>query len=516
MADRIEFFDHPEYAARADDWQTWRDLYDGDRRVLAAAKYLTPLEIEGSRKPATNPFTGEPCTVGERIRALRVARAYYMNLFEPVVSTETGILFKKGLVVPKATRERLGDAIEDIDGRGNSLEAFVQNEVAVQYFRDGKTVVLADAPANTAANLAEQRAMGFRAFLEVLDILAVRDWQLYGAGPRKGQYEWLRYEFAEVALRSRPTEKPAMQNYARVLTLAGGAYVVETYLATEGQNRRVEWELVDTREVPGWDRLPVSACLSNESWVKDVAAPCLKHYNLDTNVSNLLNAQGIQRVWASGPNLKDWAGDINEYSVWLFPEGTTVGVVPPAEIAGQASERDAVADRIAKIAFNQARGLPSDSKEAPSGDTLREMAENLHGLLVQAARDIENVINPAVADLVRFMDGTTDFEPGITIDTDFTAADVKDGVERYLAFKDKMAKSPTWMKEFLKREAARDNFPEEVTQKIFEEIDAMKEDRPVDPTAGLRLAADALRKGPQPQQQQVVNGDGAGAGDPPK
>src|SRR4051794_37165179 len=133
MADvRIEFFNHPDYDGKSDDWDLYRALYEGDRAKLLSPSVLVmhPLEYSTAMTP-----DGKE-TIGQRLRRYRCQHSRYLNLFEPVVSNWVALAFSKPIAVDDQVEKLFEDARDDVDGRGTSLEDFITGPVALAYFRD--------------------------------------------------------------------------------------------------------------------------------------------------------------------------------------------------------------------------------------------------------------------------------------------------------------------------------------------------------------------------------------------
>jgi hypothetical protein len=245
----VKFSEHPDYQINMAKWETYRDLYDGDHATLTSVKYLWPHEIEGSRQEAGRAPDGTPWTVGEKLRGIRAQRSRYLNLFEPIVSNWTSLAFSRPIQISAKVREMLGEEINNIDGEGNSLENFIKTILAPAYFRDGKPIVLVDAPSVQFRTIAEQKQAGFRPYIELLDVLSVKDWQV----DERGNLAWIRYEYYAIPPRLSPTETPQKTLYSKVLIIAEEGYTQEVY-KKDGEN----WELVEVVPISGWGTLPIS------------------------------------------------------------------------------------------------------------------------------------------------------------------------------------------------------------------------------------------------------------------
>jgi hypothetical protein len=195
----IKFYDHPEYEENEESLETYRVLYNGDREKLVGQNYLWPHELEFSNQAAsTDPSSGVSETVGQKIRRIRAMRSRYFNLFEPVISTWISMALSKPIRLDEETANMLGEDVHNIDGKGTSLQNFVMNDIAVSFFRDGKACILVDAPENTARTRVEEALSGFRPYMEMIDPLELKDWQI---GPDR-KFDGIRYEYEVIAPRA--------------------------------------------------------------------------------------------------------------------------------------------------------------------------------------------------------------------------------------------------------------------------------------------------------------------------
>lgn len=172
---------HPEYAARREMWERYRDFYAGGEQFRHSAhNYL----VKRQKEPAEVYFE-------------RVARAYYENYIGSIIDwyaatlfrTEPQILFA-GPASGYAAADRFYDELmEDCDRAGTDfVEFFRQVFIAAQIY--GHSYVLVDFPRidSPAMSRAEEDALGkSRAYLVHYTPLEVRNWRLDEAG----NFEWV-------------------------------------------------------------------------------------------------------------------------------------------------------------------------------------------------------------------------------------------------------------------------------------------------------------------------------------
>lgn len=473
----IKFHCHPEYENHEDAWEMYRDLFEGDHKKLISPKYLWPHELEYSNQTSsTDPSTQTSETVGNKIRRVRAMRSRYFNLFEPIVSTWVSMALGKPMQVDPETAEMLGADIDDIDGKGTSLANFIMGPLAVSYFRDGKAIVLVDAPENTANSAAEQAAMGFRPYMEIVDVLDLKDWQVSSEQGRVGKMDWLRYEYEVIAPRTSAMEEPEEKEYCRVLwrDSVTGEVGVEVFMENEEAE---SWEQVQSSQpLIGFRELPVAIAHNNVSWVKDVAELQLVLFNLMSAHYNLLNTQAFQRVFVSGELQDKHLISISEYAVSVLPQDARPFVIEPTDTESLVKAIGATMDQLYRVAFNRTRGVAMDSREAPGASTLREMSTELISLLIQAVGELESVINQALKHYAIFKLGAergAQFQGRVTLSRDITAEDIGLQIQMFLAYRDEIRNIESWHKAHLKKVAVSMGYNNDERLDIISEIDGL-------------------------------------------
>lgn len=473
MAKGIKFHDHPEYEENEDALETYRVLYEGDRQKLVGQKYLWPHELEFSNQSgSTDPMTGTSESVGHKIRRIRAMRSRYFNLFEPVVSTWISMALSKPIRLDDETAQMLGQDVHNIDGKGSSLQNFVMNDLAVSFFRDGKACILVDAPENTARSRVEEALSGFRPYMEMIDPLELKDWQMSSDKARHGLFDAIRYEYEVIAPRTSLTEEPEEVEYTRILQRTeDGRVFVSIYKENEETE---EWEpVVIDQELVGFSELPVSITQNNVSWVKDVAELQLVLYNLMSAYYNQLNTQAFQRVFISGDLQDKHLISISEYAVSVLPQEAKPYVIEPSSTDALISAIESTMDQLYRVAFNRTRGVAAGSKEAPGAATLREMSTELIALLIHAVGELEGALNVALKHYARFK-GIEDFQGRVTLSRDITADDVALQIQMFLAYRDEIRNVESWRKAHLKKVAATMGYNEDELSQIIEDIDQIQ------------------------------------------
>jgi hypothetical protein len=481
---KIEFHEHPEYKAKRDKWETYRELYEGDHATLTQYRYLWPHEYElATDSFITDPETQLKQSTGQRIRNIRAKRSRYLNVTEPVISNLIAMAFQKPIIADEKMKAMLGEDINNIDGKGTSLDSFIKSMMAVPYFRDGNPIIQIDAPKNEARSRGEEQAIGFRPFLEVLDVLSVPDWQFSELGPRTGKYDIVRQEYTSIAPRTSMTEAPKELKYCRVTSLEDGAVVVRIYQRDE---EKKDWMLTEERPLD-LPEVPVVTITTNESWIKDVAELQMVLFNLMSAYYNQLNTQAFQRIMVAGLD-NDSAIAISEYAISRIPIEARPFIIEPSSMSAHMDAASMTIEQIAKVAFNRTRSLASDSKEAPGADTIAEMNSELMALLKQALEEMESLINSALKIYAIYKLGPEKgaaFDGKVEFSKELDVKAVSERIELFLTYRDEIRKVLPWRKAELKRVAAEMGYDDEDLTEITAGIEALKDEPMINPLTGM-------------------------------
>lgn len=481
---KIEFYQHPEFKAKREKWETYRDLYEGDHSTLIKPKYLWPHELELSTEAVIkDPATQQKQSAGERIRMIRANRSRYLNMIEPVISNFIAMAFKKPMVFDEKLKTMLGDDIDNIDGKGTSLESFIKGHIALAFFRDGTPIVQVDAPKNESRSLSEERKSGFRPFMEVLDVLSVPDWQFAENGPRTGKYDSVRYEYCEIAPRVSLTEEPKEVRYCRVTTLEGAVVTIRIY---RHDTEKKDWILEEERslDIP---EVPIVTITTNESWIKDVAELQLVLFNLMSAYYNQLNTQAFQRIFVAGLD-ESSAMSISEYAISRIPLEAKPFIIEPSSTTAYVEAAEITAQQIAQVAFNRSRSIASGSKEAPGAETIAEMNAELMALLKQGLEEIESLVNSALKIYAMYKLGPTlgaAFDGKVELSKDLDTKAVSERVEMFVTYRDEIRKVLPWRKAELRKAASEMGYDDEELTEITNGIKELKDEPLLNPLTGM-------------------------------
>ncbi|TXH14439.1 MAG: hypothetical protein E6R03_09250 [Hyphomicrobiaceae bacterium] len=479
----MKFYEHPDYTQNKLKWEKYRDLFEGDHAVLTQYRYLWLHELElSSEQIIKDPASGSTESSGQRIRRLRANRSRYFNMTEPVISNLIAMAFRKPIIVDDETKKMLGDDIDNIDGKGTALESFIKSNIALSYFRDGNPIVQVDAPSNDSLSAGEEQMAGFRPFLETLDVLSVKDWQLFDSGVMNGKYESVRQEFLVVEPRTSLAEEPTIGTYCRVTSIDEGQVYVRVFQKKKDDD---DWTLI--KEIPlDLTEVPVVTITTNESWIKDVSELQLVLFNIMSAWYNQLNTQAFQRIFVAGLD-ESSAMSISEYAISRIPLEAKPFIIEPSSTAAYVEAAAITAEQIAQVAFNRARSIPSDSKEAPGANTLAEMNAELIALLTQALEEMEGLINSAIKVYAQFKLGPekgSAFNGHIELPKELDIKAVGERIETFLTYRDEIRKVLPWRKAELRKVAAEMGYDDDTLTEITAGIEQLKDEPIINPLMG--------------------------------
>lgn len=419
----IALYQHPAYKALAPHWIKWRDLYEGDHETLVTNRsYLHSLGIED--------HTHQDAI---RLRRGREQRTRYFNVNEIVVSIWVSIFFQKKYSLGAATQKMLkdaGNAEANIDGHGTSLESFIKDQVAVGIFNYGRAQVLADSFPMRGASLGQEKALGIRAFLELLNPLAVVDWQKESTDTaRLGKYRWLRHEYDMYEDR-KWNETFRRFRYSNVLSMEGGKYLIHRYRTevTEegmalkrkdqsGKELAPSIDLIETIETD-LTEIPL-ATYESESWVKDVSEENLRGFNLRSVKDQVEYEAGYRPIFLIGDGIQDRKGDISS-SIWpILPGGSNVIPIEPVNTTNLQASIDNSIELAFKMGLNQLRAIAAGSKETQAADSQAAERLNTTALVESSIGEIETLMNASLKNFAAVM-GKPDFEPELELNRELS------------------------------------------------------------------------------------------------
>ena len=258
--------EHPEYAAKANMWRQYRDLYVGGEQFKAnAERYL----IRRQKEPGD--------VFGERLH-----RCFYENYIGAIVDWYAATLFRREPVLTfdganDSAKRFFGAFTEDCDRRGSSVSEFFRRQF-IEALICGKSYVLIDFPrlSEPADTRAEEDARGAsRAYLVAYSADELINW----CYDENGHYEW-------VVLRTRSLKKEALEDKAwakrtRWVYYDRQQYRIYDQIEEGSGSGPIELIAEGSHGLARWSRVPLEELRVSEGlWLLNKAASLqLEHFN---------------------------------------------------------------------------------------------------------------------------------------------------------------------------------------------------------------------------------------------
>ncbi len=451
---RVSFSQHPEYVLKKPKWEMYRDLYEGDHDTLVQARYLAMHELER---------TGTPEASLKRVT--REERSQYTEILESVVSRYVSLFFKKDPDTSQVD-DLFGEYKNDVDGKGRNLVSFLKEKVLLNLFLYGKPIVLVEGPPRPKEGLSvkEQKDQKLRPYFCSICPMEMPDWSMND----KGDLSFFRTEEWRLEPRTDPGEKPVLRKYSKAYVLTKDGIEARTYKGPtkdlekkEGQKPPQDeaWSISSTVSLPNWDEIPLVMLKDEEaqqSWVKGVAPLCLRFFNLESTLDNILYFQCHQRIFIIGDLDNSEKLKLREYTVTFLPTGSTIDTIEPVSPTSHFQRLQDTYVLIGRVAFNQSRSLPTDAKSVEAADTIRASKEDFLELVLATITDMENFTNEMVRLYAKF-NGDDSFEGKVTFDKSLTVEDVDAIRNDYMTYLSDIQKVPRWHKAILQKVVENEN-----------------------------------------------------------
>lgn len=443
MSDTVKFHKHKSYNSKLRKWEYYKDFFEGDKERLVSSDYLIPHELETL-----------PGKDSRKLREIREDRTEYTNYIEPFVLRFVSLIFKKEVDF-SLVKEKLykGDETEfnDVDGKGTPLDDFIKREIAEKYFLYGKVAVHVDSSKDTAETEQERIDKGIRPFIEAFDPQSIHDWEYEKAsGDNISRVKFATHFYSLIEPRDSALDSPVESSYVKHFRKENGKYVCELYKQEDRSNQDIEpsYRLVDTINY-NLDFIPL-LILDNKSWIRNTIPKAKQLYNLDSVNDNIHLNQAHQRLIAIGQFNNIGAGDSKSFAssegnLTVIDGEGTITVVQPADTASLERRREQIATEMIKVTFLQTRHLPAGAAGVESWQTIREAKEDFRAVAINAARDIESLVNQMLVAIGKFK-GIEVEEDLVTFDKDITVEDVNETLQWMLAYRDRIARYPLWQK----------------------------------------------------------------------
>lgn len=466
-------YENPEYKREKDDLVRYRDMYEGDHDTMVRPEYLwyTPVE----RK---NPADAKAKAAIVQIRMDREQRSRYLNIPEIIVSLWTSLLFRKPYSKDEEAEATLKDIEDDIDGKGTSFWDFLKDECAESLFVFGKVFVLTDTYIDGASSRTDEKAKGMRPFVELLNPLDCKDWQIESAGKRAGKYKFFRYEYCVLEDRNSPEDEPKEIRRSDALIQNGDTVEVLRY---EQKSEKTSPSQV-TPEQGHWEKkadpiklgvpdMPLSTIVS-ESWIHEVCEETLRHFNSRSVKDTIEFTQGFTRMFVKGvdPSSAEQIDALSNYTISILPADGDVIAVPPTSTADLKASVEEAIDNAFKVGLNKLRSLPSSSKENESADSQAQDKENIYALAESTVAQIERLANDILKHIAAFRG--IEGDPGkITLSREFSKESFSEWVVVFSTIRDLLKGYPEIEKAAFKKAVGELNLDSDVMERIDSIID---------------------------------------------
>ncbi len=491
-------YKHPDYVESYERWKIAKDLADGKRDVITSPDYLWYHSIEQKDKNynislslsdlQSNTMPKAKANSGSALlRAGREQRTRYPGLQEVFVSLWQSLFFRS----PARADEKLKNLLDphngwrNIDGKKTSVNAFLRNKVLPDILKYGKAIILADSFPIQARNLAEQKELGLRPFLSLINPLNNTDWSYKTDSPKDiGSFNFFRHEFLGVLPRISDSEEPKLRKFSHTLKLEGVIYTVtERYVDLDDKGIVVKehWDPKLNTEV--WqqgqkipttlNRIPVSV-IQSESWLDDVNQEILRHYNIRSNRDNINYNNGYDIRYAKLENASDADAiqALSEYTVVILSEKGDFGKLPASDpTALEKAEKESI-EYMFKIGLNKLRQIAGESKETQSAEAIDKDNEFTHALVESELEDMEDSINESFKNYALFM-GVDDFDGKIELDKRVSSEDFSKFITTWMAFKDSLLKVDGVEKAGLKKVIKKLRLDSADEKEILSQIEGM-------------------------------------------
>lgn len=438
MSIKLYYNDH--YTKNKDKYKESYTLYEGDQKELKTIEYLWPHELELTKE-------------GNGIRVIREQRSAYTNFIEPIISYWTSLFLEKEPFIDDETKSILEDELKNIDGKGKSLNSFLQDDFLVKAMLTGMPILQASALGQRPANLSEQSSSAaYKPMLEVVCPMKFVDWSFEYEDPKRiNKLNFCRLEYYEQAKRLSATDEPKKELISVEYKIKENKLVKIKYKLVEKTNKNDKqgdsWEVVSEDVYDDWDEIPITVMIL-ESWVKDLNPHVLKYYNLESVIDNICLYQAHQRVFLIGDISKTQLLGASEYCYANLPLGSSVTTIEPGDTTSTESRLASVLNNIFRIAFNQSRMMSSDSKVGQAVESIKQEKEGVYSLIKAQAEVYESIINDALRLLAKYK-GNDSLQPQFKFNLDIDENNIDSFVKLVSLFRDEISKLPSVRKKLV-------------------------------------------------------------------
>lgn len=384
----------------------------------------------------------------------RIQRSYYYNFCRTIVDTYIAHIFRKA----NAIYRRADDGgeyerfLSDVDARGNSMNVFMQEQVAPAAQIFGQVFVVVDKPKfkGELKSKAEEREKGLRPYLVAIDPRDVVDFQL----DSQGNVLWVRMR----EVRERPSDPFYKSNASDEEEYGYRTWTREGWFLHDSQGNLVEADEhslgrvpvvtvynVESRKYPGFgvsalsDIAPVNRSIYNWCSLNDEFL-----YRQCFNILAMPEMPGVKRRKIGPGNALTYPIDAARPPHYIYPP------VEPGEYL--LKNIDAAIRQIYRLAvLGAAWGIetPQSASGISKAYDLYQTNENL----VKKAKNLEQA-EAEIGAVWGLWEGKEGFKPTVEYPTDFKISDLAEDLKNDFAVL-KMNISESFNKALKKRAAAR-------------------------------------------------------------
>ena len=430
----MKLYNHPDYEAHLKDWVESKSFYTGQN---VNSNFLIPHDFEkGNSEVSKNMWTN------------RLKRTEYTNLVEPFINRFTAMCFSGENDFSKVY-EKLGDTALNVNGEGLDFEDFLRREIA-------KDLILYGKPTIQINSSNEEKT---RPYLKTISPISIKSWKHDNGKLIAIRFD---YEFIEVG---NLLVEPKIQQLSDLYYLENNKVVVLKFNKTESEYKQIDEQIIDI------DLFPFVQLITDTRMKQCLPILRAKH-NLESAYDNQLLFQAIQRIIILGENISTDAPVVASEGAITVLKGTgTIETIQPSEPRSLERRIEQRLNDFFKIAFNQTRHMPSDSRVGQSADSLREGKEDFVKQVENTAKDLEILANKTFEIMCKFQGVDYDvIEDKIIIGNNLDSENINEQIQHARLFFDDIAKYPTWRKEYLKKLARSFNLND--IEQIEKEIDS--------------------------------------------
>lgn len=386
--------EHPEYAARKNQWQKLRDCAAGQEAIHDKGESYLP-KLSGQDDPEYKAYK---------------ARALFYGATARTIDGLSGMVFRKDpqITVPKGIEPFMKNVTLDGTDINGFAEQIVDDDITV-----GRAGILVDHPATAAGTTkAQAEQMNVRPFLKAYAAEAIFNWKTEGRKNEQVLTQVRLWETAEIP--SGDEFDFDVRTQIRVLDFnPAGQYRQRIFIeAVNPTTRRKEWVQIGPDIVPLKNGAPLDVIPFFFVGVKNGSAACekpplidlananLSHYISTADLEHGAHFTGLPTAVITGHTdaSEDEAEEyrIGAATAWLFPEPDAHAEYLEFQGQGLGALENRIGKKEEYMAFLGARMLSPDKKGVEASETaqIHRMGETsvLSSLAKSASQSIERAL----------------------------------------------------------------------------------------------------------------------------